>query len=316
MQERVIVWDPDRPFELGPGQLSNEWTLEMKEVAPFRRLVVSWNSKTFLNTSVEVWIRIRTDQNWSRWFSYGKWTTDGNNTGSFSGQKDTFAKLDIDELSVVEGDGDAIQVKLGLSRKSLETESPEVRRIYASLKHEDTQVLKDLSSLEEVALDVPSRSQLIVDDIGNVICSPTSLAMTMAYYGVDLSTEEVSKGTIDNGTSIYGNWSYNVAYAGECGFDAYVKYCEDFGDIHKQLTKGNPVIASIRLKDPKELEGAPQAYPSGHLIVIKGLTFIDGVPWVLVNDPAVKDLEQVSRKYRYDQLMQAWKNVIYVVERR
>lgn len=313
--DKLLFWEPDTPYTLSEDQLSEEWIMDSKETVPFKKMVVSWNSKTHENTTVEVWIRIRTNHNWSKWFSYGKWTTDGNNTGSFSGQVDAFAKLDIDELSVIDGTGDAIQLKLELTRRNKETQSPTVRKIYVSLKTEHDLEQTEVEVLDAVRLDVPSKPQLVVEEIGNIICSPASLAMVMAFHGEDLPTETVAKGTIDNGTSIYGNWSYNVAYAGERGFDAHVKYCDGFKEVYDLLKAGYPTVASIQVKDQNTLEGAPQAYPSGHLIVIKGFEMVDGVPWVLVNDPAVRHEADVLRKYRYDQLMNAWKNVIYVLKR-
>ena len=313
--EKLLFWEPETPFTLSADQLSDEWILDIKETIPFKKLVVSWNSKTYENTTVEIWVRIRSQQNWSKWFSYGKWTTDGNNTGSFSGQMDAYAKLDIDELSVLEGMGDAIQLKLMVSRRNMETPPPLIRKIYVSLKTDEIPEITDVLDYENIGLDVPVKSQLAVEDIGNIICSPASLAMVMAYLGESLSTETVAKGTIDNGTSIYGNWSYNVAYAGERGFDAHARYCDSFKEVYDLLKAGYPSIASIQLKDVNDLEGAPQAYPTGHLIVIKGFECIDGEPWVLVNDPAVKEPSGVSRKYRYVQLMNAWKNVIYVLQR-
>jgi hypothetical protein len=317
MQNNLLIWEPksyDQPFHLEKDSLTAEWVSEVKEVGPFERLVVSWNSTTHENTNIEVWIRVRTSQNWSMWFSYGKWTTDGNNTGSFSGQKDNFARLDIDELVVHSGPGDAVQVKLALTRKHAEVMSPTVKSVYASLstpanRHESA------VGTEDIHLVVPTRSQLVVEEIGNIICSPTSISMVFEYYGLDLPTEQVAKGTIDNGTSIYGNWSYNVAYAGECGYNAYVEYCDSFDNVISLLKQGIPVVASIRTKDVSELEGATQAYPSGHLIVVTGIEHSDRGMMVCVNDPATRSIENVSRKYRYDQFIKAWKHLIYVIKR-
>lgn len=317
MQNSLLIWEPksyDQPFHLEKDSLTAEWVSEVKEVVPFERLVVSWNTTTYENTSIEVWIRIRTSQNWSIWFSYGKWTTDGNNTGSFSGQKDNFARLDIDELVVHSGLGEAVQVKLALSRKNIDIQSPSVRFVYASLNSLTNRFESTISS-KDILLNVPIRSQLVVEEIGNIICSPTSLSMVFEYNGLNLSTEQVAKGTIDNGTSIYGNWSYNVAYAGECGFNAYVQYCDSFDGVLELLKKGIPVVVSIKTKSISELEGATQAYPSGHLIVVTGIEKSDSGVMVCVNDPATKQIEDVARKYKYNQFIKAWKHLIYVIER-
>lgn len=317
MQNNLLTWEPklyNQPFHIEKDNLTAEWVSKVKEVSPFERLVVSWNTTTFENTNIEVWIRVRTSQNWSMWFSYGKWTTDGNNTGSFSGQQDNFARLDIDELVVHSGLGEAVQVKLALTRKHSAIDSPSVRSIFATLctptnRYESTVVTDDFR------LDVPTRSQLVVEEIGNIICSPTSLSMVLEYYGLDLPTEQVAKGTIDNGTSIYGNWSYNVAYVGECGYKSYVHYCDSFDNVLELLKQDIPVIASIITKDVSELDGASQAYPSGHLIVVTGVEKTDDGVMVCVNDPAAKTIENVSRKYKYHQFIKAWKHLIYVIER-
>ena len=139
--------------------------------------------------------------------------------------------------------------------------------------------------------------------------------MVMAYYGVVEETEKVAMGTIDNGLSIYGNWSYNVAYAGEKGFDAFVLHCKGFESIYAYLSKGMPVVATIKIKEKEALEGALQAYPSGHLIVITGYEVRNGVPYVLVNDPATSQIDGVARAYKLDQFMSAWKNIIYVIKK-
>ncbi len=292
---------------------SGEWLSEIIEVEPFNRLVVSWNSETNPNTTIEIWIKIRTETNWSKWFSYGKWTTDGYNTGSFSGQKDLYAKLDIDELMVLEGTGNGIQIKAELSKKAEDTETPKLKRIAVTFESESDN-LDNHEWMKPIALEVPPRCQLTVPDIGKIICSPTSVAMVMAYYGVIEETEKVAKGTVDNGASIYGNWSYNVAYAGEKGFDAVVMYCKGFESIYAFLSKNVPVIATIRIKDKEALEGALQAYPSGHLIVVTGYEIRNDIAYVLVNDPATDDINQVSRAYRLDQFMNAWKRIVYVIE--
>lgn len=317
MQNNLLIWEPklsNRPFHLENDSLTAEWVSEVKEVGPFERLVVSWNTTTYENTNIEVWIRVRTSQNWSMWFSYGKWTTDGNNTGSFSGQKDNIARLDIDELVVHSGHGEAVQVKLALTRKNVEIQSPSVKSVYATFSLPENR-FECIVDSEDILLDVPTRSQLIVEEIGNIICSPTSLSMVFAFHGLNLPTEQVAKGTIDNGTSIYGNWSYNVAYAGECGFKASVQYCDSFDCVLELLKRGTPVIASIKTKDVSELEGSSQAYPSGHLIVVTGVEQSDSGVMVCVNDPATKSIENISRKYKYTQFLKAWKHLIYVIER-
>lgn len=317
MPNSLLYWEPKsnlEPLHLTEDALSVEWLSEIKEVDAFKRLVVSWNTKTFIHTTSEVWIRVRTANGWSMWFSYGKWTTDGMNTGSFSGQKDSIAQLSIDELIITQGYGEAIQIKATLTRKNAYDQTPILYKIFASLSSSEKEMPHIPENLS-VNLEVPMRSQLLVDGIGNIICSPTSVAMVLEFYGCMLSTEDVAKGTIDNGTSIYGNWSYNVAYASECGFSAFVSYCQSFDDILYYLKQGKPLVASIKTDTVEELPGADQSYPSGHLVVIRGFEAGSEGAFVLVNDPATKSLERVFRRYPYDAFVKAWRHLIYVIER-
>lgn len=297
-------------------QLYLEWISEAVEIPPFRRLVVSWNSKTHSGAGIEVWVRVRTSLGWSTWLSYGKWTTDGMNTGSFSGQRDAIARLDIDELHTCQHDGNAVQVKAVLSRKHVDIESPLLKSVSITARpHADSPDMPP--GFHEGAyksLAVPSIPQLAVPDIGNVICSPTSLTMLMAYYGVALPLETVCTGTLDNGTAIYGNWSYNIAYASENGFLAHVTYCEHFTEVLAAIQKDMPVIITVKMTRAEALTGALQAYPYGHLLVVTGYEqAADGSLYILANDPACRDAAEVKRRYLYSELNAVWQHLAYCI---
>lgn len=307
----VVVTDT---LSLEEGAVAGSFESETLSVPIFKDVVASWNSTTALGTWVELSVRVRKGQVWSGWFSYGKWSDNGRNTGSIKGQKDDLAVLDVDLLRVHEGFADGIQFKLELSRDTADLSSPSVRLIGFSWSPFEEPEVKYIS--HKVSLDVSPRAQLPVPEIGNIICSPTSLATVMAYHGYVEETTQVAAGARDNGANIYGNWSYNVAYAAEKGFTAWVERCNSLEDVKKYLDQGLPIIASVRIKDKEELEGALSAYPSGHLLVITGLAHEDGQDYVLVNDPAAHKDEDVPRKYRYDQFIQAWgRKRIYVLHK-
>ncbi len=300
---------------LDDRDLKEDWVSEVIDAdEPFKNLIVSWNCNTSENSALEVWVRVYTNQGWSMWFSYGKWATNGNNKGSFNNQKDSIANLNVDEVSLLSGLGEAFQVKAELSRKSVTTVSPILRAIHISTSSGDLCLKIPSTFNEKKLIQVPRRAQLPYENIGRVICSPTSVAMVLDHYGIDIPTLKVAQGAKDNGTSIYGNWAYNVAYASEQNLRSYVKYCKDFGDILENLDQDVPIVASILIKDKDELKGSIQAYPSGHLLVVTGYEVIDEIPYVHVNDPASNDDESVARKYRIEEFLNAWKNVIYVIE--
>ena len=310
-----VGFNQDFELVLEEGRTRGSFQSEILSGLPgFTDLVASWNSKTGEGTFIELRIRVRKDGIWSQWFSYGQWSDNGRNTGSIKGQKDEIALLEIDLLKVQEGFADAIQFKLDLTRREAGSASPRVRLVAFSWT--PYQQEKDSYASDEISLTVPPRAQLPVPEIGNIICSPTSLATVMAYHGFEETTEQVAAGARDNGAGIYGNWSYNIAYVAEKGFTAWVQRCNSMEDVKYFLRQGLPVIASIRIAAKEELEGAISAYPGGHLLVITGLTRQDGQDYVLVNDPAAHKDEDVPRRYRLDQFNKAWsKKRIYVVKK-
>lgn len=280
----------------------------------FKDLVASWNGKTSENSTIELQVKIKSNNLWSKWFTYGKWSDKGNNIGSQKEQQDPLGKVKIDVIKTQPGViGTGLKFRIILNRTDINFESPYVRLLAFTFSPYNANDTKDFEACE-IDIDVPMRSQMTIPDIGKVICSPTSVSMIMEYYGFIEDTITVANGCKDNGLGIYGNWSYNMAYTGERGFEAYVKRCESINDIKEEIIKGIPVVASIKTSTADELEGAPQAYKSGHLLVVRGLTNRNGINYVIVNDPASKEVENVRREYKLIQFEKAWANIIYVIK--
>lgn len=280
----------------------------------FNELVASWNAYTPEKTYIELSVQARVEDEWTSWYSYGKWSSN-NDSASVRGQADKLAKLSIDTLEILSGKyADALRYKLDLKREDSGVESPSLKSVYMALKTE----VENKSILSEdinylVELDVPERSQMIIAEIGNRICSPTSLAMVLEYYGHHMTTEEAAAGVIDNEIDIYGNWSYNASYAGSKGLKSYVARFDSVDEIKKKIAEGIPLIASIKTKSKDTLVGAPQAYPSGHLIVIRGFKENDGEEYIIVNDPASPEVENVRREYKLTGFEEAWSNIVYII---
>lgn len=281
----------------------------------FKDLVSSWNAHTPKGAEIELFIQVKVGEEWSRWFSYGKWATH-DIRGSVKDQSDELARMDIDTLVILNGkEATAFKYKVTLSRSDLSIKSPMVKAIFATLRlTEGKELLLDESIKWLVDLDVPERSQMVVPKIGNIICSPTSMSMVMEYYGDKIDTEEVADNVLDNGADIYGNWSYNVAYAGSRGFTAYVARFFSANEIKDKIAQGIPLVASIRTKTVDELKGTQMAYPSGHLIVVRGFTIgDDGEEYVIVNDPADPENIAVRREYKLSEFEKAWGKIVYVL---
>lgn len=154
-------------------------------------------------------------------------------------------------------------------------------------------------------LAVPERSQQVEDPaISGRICSPTSLSMVLAFWGRDLPTAEVARRVYDHAAGIYGNWSFNVALAGELGLPASVARCEGFEPVEDEIAAGRPVVLSHRY-GPGELTGGAVQGTEGHLIVLRGFSG-EGDP--IVNDPAADPRRgaPIRRVYRRAEIARSW----------
>lgn len=279
------------------------------EVKSFTEVSPSWNSRTDNKSFVELFIKVRVNGQWSEYKSYGLWATDGFNVGIKGNISDDLLTVTEDKVLVNKGEyADAVQIKVVLSG-----DNPKLKLIAftTNAKEEIEEVKEDYL---KVLSEVPQISQLQSGHIhANSICSPTSLTMALKYYGVDIDLFDVTKGVLDTGCNLYGNWPQNVAFAGECGMRAYVKKCSSINDVKRLISKDIPVVASIKTDSKEELRGSTMCYPEGHLIIIIGFVIRDGVEYAVVNDPAAKEGEPIRREYLVDELVKVWRGYIYVV---
>ncbi|MDB4895594.1 MAG: hypothetical protein JWN15_1856 [Firmicutes bacterium] len=288
-----------------PGATSGEWTSPIYRTSgPFEWAVASWNGR---GRSLEVLVRVAMPAGWSPWFSFGTWSADGDRR-SCEGQAVTgVGRLSTDTL-LLERPARAWQMRIRLSdatvgRAWLCTALPEHR----SPEGPDR-------AAWGVDLPVPRRSQMIYPNGGNVWCSPTALAMVMAYWGHEESIpEQVVPGVYDSAYDGHGNWPFNTAYAGARGFVARVDRFSCFAELERQVAAGFPVIAGVAY-ERVWLENAPIGQTLGHILVVCGFTPEGDV---IVNDPAAPDDAGVRLVYKREQFRQAWLDrggVVYLVE--
>ena len=290
---------------LAEGQLEGKFISDILEIKK-KKIVVSWNTDTQEGVYVEVFIRTN-QKSWSPWMTYGKWCN-GYNLGSQDKQVYGDVGIYIDEINS-DVNINSCQVKVVLSREDA-WKTVKVRDLFIVTEEIKTSGYLEIPNID---LEVPMISQMLIHDIGNIACSPTALNMILNYYGCDIQTLDVAKGCYDTGSNIYGNWTYNMAFASECGFEAYVDYCYDIRKLTFYIKRGIPIVASVRTDEI--ITGAPQAYPEGHLLVVRGFLQEDE-SYVIVNDPASKTEEDVKRYYKLEEFLKIWKHVIYVVKTR
>jgi len=157
--------------------------------------------------------------------------------------------------------------------------------------------------MRPITLDVPFRSQKTPQpELAGRLCSPTSVAMVLAYRGVDIPVIDVARQTYEPIEDLYGNWPHNVQAAHTLGRPASLARFDRWSEVERVLAAGQPIIASIR-SGPGELRGAPYPETDGHLIVLRGLNERGDV---LVNDPSVSTAALGQLVYRREDLTIVW----------
>jgi hypothetical protein len=152
-----------------------------------------------------------------------------------------------------------------------------------------------------VRLSVPPLSQLTApSEIAPRICSPTSVAMVLGYWGVTVDTLPLAAEIFHPESDRYGVWPAAIQAAGRHGVAGYLLRFPDWSSAAWCLERKLPIIASVRYAGG-ELTGAAIPETSGHLIVLTGS---DGHT-VSVNDPAAPPSE-VQRRYALPELERAW----------
>ncbi len=153
-----------------------------------------------------------------------------------------------------------------------------------------------------VRLVVPARSQVESGGaIGARICSPTSVAMVLDFWGRAVSLEALAAEMFHPATDLYGVWPAAILAAGRHGLAGYLLRFPDWTAARWCLARGLPLIASVRY-GAGELTGAAVTETPGHLVVLTGWERDE----VLVNDPAAPVARGVPRRYRRDELTRVW----------
>jgi hypothetical protein len=265
-------------------------------------LVPSWNAETPTGTWLEVWLRVRLGERWSTWKNLGVWASDNSTIQrhSVADQRDADTSVSTDTLIVhPSGEVTAWQMKVRLFSAD-GAHLPTLRLAAVAVtspKPASPILLPGNPKLWNLRYPVPECSQMIYPDGGNVWCSPTSLAMLFGYWGWRESNEirvrTSVEGVYDWVFEGYGNWSFNAAYAGHRGFEAYVMRVSSLAELEPWLAAGVPVVVSFGWK-AGQLTGAPIPSSNGHLAVLAGFD-PQGNP--IINDPACATDEGVCRTY-------------------
>ena len=305
------------------------YTSQVINLKTFKRLLVSWNCETPKGTWIEVQARAfisyyddneNSTYEWSDWLSFGKW---GTHIKRSSKSPDShLAKISTDEF-IIKGNYTDTASKIQI-RALLHTENtnvtPSIRQFVISYK-DNTPRLKNIEIPSDKIIDVPSYSQYIRDkNIGSVICSPTSITMLLNRRNENLIVEETAWSCFDYDYEAFGNWLFNVAFASSLGYESFVEY-GNLKSLKREIYSEYPVAVSVKYTNDINnleypyIENAPIT-TAGHILVVRGFEKKDGIDYVVVNDPAGKSNESVTRRYKLSEFESAWhrgSNIMYVI---
>ncbi len=296
---------------LAAGEAEGAFEARLPEGLPVDRLVPSLNPELLpAGAVVRVRLRARVDGDWTPWAPLGVYGSGEGVPRSEVGHDPARIEVQVD-TAVLPAPATRVELRLELVR-ARDGAAPRVRRA-ALVAWRAGSSAPSQGALDQDApsraraceVDVPERSQAVEDpEIASRICSPTSLSMVLARWGHVLPTAEVARGVYDHGAKLYGNWSFNVAFAARLGLEATVARLERFGPLEDELAAGRPVVLSHRYRKG-EVQGAAVSQTDGHLIVARGLTEAGDV---IVNDPAAdpRDGEPIRRVYRRSDLARSW----------
>lgn len=280
---------------------------------PFNDLVPSWNVNVPEGTGFVVQIRVgrRAGDFWTDFYYLGRWG-EAPQKAIKKVVRDENGAIDIDYLRSDQA-FDRIQYRVLLVTTDPD-HTPALRRFAlaysntlddAALAREHrSKVRPGAAARWTTRLPVPFRSQRDEDPkIAGSICSPTSVSMVMEYRGASQPTAHMAEIIWDEEYKIFGNWPRAVQGAYLFGVPGYLRRFGNWDEVRQQIAAGQPVIASIRVKELDGLRGAPYRRSNGHLLVIVGF---DADGHVLVNDPAARTPEQGMAAYYLEDMEKAW----------
>jgi hypothetical protein len=272
------------------------WRSGQVESPGLVEVLPSWSVDTPDGTGIRVSVRVRTGDDWSPWLDLGYWgeVPPPTDSEAFDGGKVAVDILELDEPA------DAWDVRVMLYSFAAEA-APTLRRVSVA-----TRAVGDAPDPGTAdwhgTLDVPflpqTRGGTLLQDS---ICSPTSIAMALAFHGIDVDVGGNARQVYDREHGIFGNWNRAVAQANQQGATAWIEYITTWPQVAQHLRAGRVVVASVNYEDgeaPSFLDNATD----GHLIVIRGLT-LEGD--AVVNDPGSRDRGEAIVYAKAD-LERAW----------
>lgn len=273
-----------------------------------KEVIMSWQANTPNGTWLEVEVRSKVNDSWSKWYKAGPWLESDLpfKRHSILDQNDEHGILKIDTLILKQWATEA-QFKVTLYTTDRKI-TPVLHSVGISFMKKEMNYSPSQPSGKEMNLDVPKLSQMTL--LGGINwCSPVCVSMVLSYWATILGKEslkqsvrKVVRGVWDYSLNIGGNWSFNAAYVASLGLKARVVRLNRLNDVEKWISHSVPVIASIAYGED-ELNGAPFQKSNGHLVVVRGF-HLNGD--IITNDPGAPKNEEVEIIYNREQFEKIW----------
>ena len=312
--EKSNVHIENEKLVLDEGKTEGYYQTDEVSLNNILSVVGSYAATSSKNATCELLVRVKSNNKWSKYFSYGKWGQGLNN--SCLAQSDTYVKMVEDEIKLISPNtGEGFQLKLILRRTNATYESPKVTMIALAIEMSNYTYNVDISNLpKEVKYDVPKLYQHEVPSIGGIICSATSSTMLLKYKGYDFSDkaayehEYIAGIVLDHGNNIYGNWVYNTIGMSSFGETAYVKRFYSYEEMLHCIATTGPIAASIKGTTITNIRTYTTA---GHLIVVTGYKIEGSNVTIYVNDP---NIVGVAVEMTLQNFLNVYRMVSYVIE--
>ncbi len=281
-------------------------TLESRDLsAPFGfdDLVGSLTAEVPSGGEIEFYVKVLIEEGWTDWFALGKLGPDGwTSPVNILGASAVGGAVDVDTLKLnKKATAFRYRLKFKAGKKAVLLRSVAVAVSDASAMEAPSAftagpAVRDLGLFPRSQGDAQEKYR-------HNICSPTSLAMVLEYWGLNQDLEQVARAAQDHGSLLFGNWPANVAYAGSLGLEGQVSRLESLTDIEAEIALSRPVIVSVTFGEG-ELPNSPIAKTRGHVMAIGGFTPAGDV---IAYDPAGKGKENVRRVYSRAAFHKAWR---------
>lgn len=302
-------------IELVDGELAGSLTIPVITTRfPFNEAIPSWNGWAPDNGGFRVWMNpLLVNRAPSSWIDAGTW-------GNISDELTTrviplnhgIYNIDTLQLNTL---AQGVAIRIDLVRASPDVPSP---RFYMfSLSYSNSTGNHVLARqfgaprqgvITPGRLDVPFRSQVVERNawIGR-ICSPASVNMALATFGINKDTQALSSAVYDPVSDAFGVWHRSIQGASQEGVRGFITRFRNWSDVSNAIAQGHVVCASIRFEagevnDPLVKHGRRKDGTKGHLVLITGVN-TDGT--VSVHDTASKDYG-VNSIWQQDDLGRAW----------